>query len=115
MNAFGINVNIIEQHVTNEARMIQFTAEEVKSSVELFLYYEHSIRAKKYWKVCTIRQCSGDIWCVHMCKCRYQRRSQGSQKSKCMAIEHLGIQIITPYRKSKCIPIQHPGMQMITS
>ena len=48
VNAFGINVNIIEQHVTNEARMIQFTAEEVKSSVEIFLYYEHSIMAKKY-------------------------------------------------------------------
>ena len=48
VNAFGINVNIIEEPVTNEARMIQFTAEEVKSSVEFFLYYEHSIRARKY-------------------------------------------------------------------
>ena len=28
--------------------MIRFTSEEVKSSVEIFLYYEHSIRAKKY-------------------------------------------------------------------
>ena len=48
VNAFCINVNIIEQHVTNEARMIRFTAEEVKSSVEIFLYYKHSIRAKMY-------------------------------------------------------------------
>ena len=50
VNAFGINVNIIERHVNNEARMIRFTAEEVKFSVEFFLYYEHSIRAKKYFE-----------------------------------------------------------------